>query len=166
MHQALQLLHRRRSIRRFTSQAIADEQIQAILAAAMAAPSARNQQPWQFVVIQERQMLDQLSQLTPYTKMLAEATLCIVVCGDTEHAFWEQDCAAATQNILLAATGLGLGSVWLGLHPRHERVQQVSSMLNIPSPYAPLCLVALGYPAESKPPADRWDASKVHYEKW
>lgn len=166
MQQSLQLLHQRRSIRRYTNQTISDEQLEQLLRAAMAAPSASNKQPWQFVVIQERAMLSQLSEVHPYTKMLREAPLCVAVCGDRNNKFWEQDCAAATQNILLAATALGLGAVWLGIHPNPEPVAKVAQLLQIPDTHLPLCLISIGHPAEEKGASERYDPSKVHSEQW
>jgi nitroreductase len=166
MQAALQLIHQRRSIRKFTDQPVAKEHIQVMLEAAMAAPSAHNRQHWHFIVVQERETLDRLSDVHRYAKMLKQATLCIAVCGDATHTFWQQDCAAATQNILLAATGLGLGSVWLGIYPNPEPVQAVRDLLQVPASHTPFCLIALGHPAEEKGPAQRFDPAKVHYEKW
>ncbi len=166
MQNGLELLHKRRSIRKYTSEPVSKADIEAMLKAAMAAPSASNKQPWNFVLVQERSMLDQLAEVHNYAKMLKEASACIVVCGDTSNKYWEQDCSAATQNILLAATALGLGSVWLGIHPNAEPVQKVSEWLKIGSTYVPLCLIAIGHPAEEKGPSDRYDESKVHYEQW
>ncbi|NLW16164.1 MAG: nitroreductase family protein [Firmicutes bacterium] len=166
MEKALQLLHQRRSIRKFTEQPVSKEQIQRLLGAAMAAPTAHNRQHWHFVAVTKRELLDQLSEVHQYAKMLKQATLCIAVCGDRTHMFWEQDCAAATQNILLAATALGLGSVWLGIHPKPEAVQNVRRLLAIPDPYVPLSLIAIGHPAEEKAPAERYDENKIHYEQW
>ena len=166
MQESLKLLHNRRSIRKYTNQPVSPEQVEAILRAAMAAPSASNKQPWQFIAVQERSTLDQLADVHQHAKMLKEATLCIVVCGDRANKFWEQDCAAATQNILLAATGLGLGSVWLGIHPNPDPVSKVAQLLGIPETHLPLCLISIGHPAEKKDPADRFDQGKVHWEKW
>lgn len=166
MEKNLDLLHRRRSIRKYTDQPVSEEHLLSMLKAAMVAPTAHNRQHWQFVVVTERDRLDQLSAVHPYAKMLKEATLCIAVCGDSSYPFWEQDCAAATQNILLAATGLGLGSVWMGIHPNPGPVQTVRDLLEIPEGQVPLSLIAIGHPAEHKEPADRFDAGKVHYEKW
>lgn len=166
MANTLELLHQRRSIRRFGEQPVSEEQIHSMLSAAMAAPTAHNRQHWHFVVISKREALDRLSEVHRYAKMLTQATLCIAVCGDRTHAFWEQDCAAATQNILLAATGLGLGSVWLGIHPNPEPVQTVRNLLAIPEPYVPLNLIAIGHPAEAKEPAQCFAESKVHFEQW
>jgi nitroreductase len=166
MHKELDLIFKRRSIRKYHDKPVSAEHVETLLRAAMAAPSASNKQPWQFVVIEDRKTLDAFTEVHAYAKMLKEATLCIAVCGDKSNRFWVQDCSAATQNILLAAAGLGLGSVWLGVHPNEEREGQVSQMLSIAPEYAPLCLIAIGHPAEEKGPSERFDPQKVHYEKW
>lgn len=166
MKDSLQLLHQRRSIRKYTDQPVSAEQLEALLRAAMAAPSASNRQPWQFVTVQDRALLDQLAEVHQYAKMLHEAALCIAVCGDRNNKFWEQDCAAATQNILLAATGLGLGAVWLGIHPNPDPTDRVVRLLRIPASHLPLCLIAVGHPAEHKQPSQRFDPAKAHREQW
>ena len=165
-HNELDVIFKRRSIRKYHDQPVSPEHIETLLRAAMAAPSASNKQPWHFVVIENRDMLNGFTEVHAYAKMLKEATLCIAVCGEKDKAYWVQDCSAATQNILLAAAGLGLGSVWLGVHPNAEREAQVSEMLGISPQYAPLCLIAVGHPAEQKGPSERFDPEKVHYEKW
>lgn len=162
----IDLLFKRRSIRKYSNEVVDDKATEQILRAAMAAPSASNKQPWQFITIRERGMLTKLAELHPYAKMLNEATLCIAVCGEKANKYAVQDCSAATQNILLAAAALDLGSVWLGVHPNPEREPQVSELLEIPDSHFPLCLIAIGHPAEQKPPADRYDPAKVHNEMW
>ena len=162
----IDLLFKRRSIRKYTSEPVGEKDTEQILRSAMAAPSASNKQPWEFITITERATLTRLAELHPYAKMLNEATLCIVVCGDKANKYAVQDCSAATQNILLAAAGLGLGSVWLGVHPNPEREPQVAQLFDIPDSHFPLCLIAIGHPAEQKPPADRYDPAKVHNEMW
>ncbi len=162
----LGIIFSRRSIRKYHDTPVSSQDIETLLHAAMAAPSAHNKQHWQFLVVRDRATLNALNDIHPYAKMLTEATLCIAVCGDKSKAFWVQDCSAAAQNILLAATGLGLGSVWLGVHPYPELVNPVSEMLGIPEDYAPLCLIAIGHPAEEKGPSERFDQNKVHYERW
>jgi nitroreductase len=160
----------RRSIRAYTSQPIPPELIQQLLTAAMSAPSAGNQQPWQFIVVTERNMLDALADVLPYGKMLRQAPLAIVVCGDqqlqTHAGYWVQDCSAATQNLLLAAHASGLGAVWLGVYPREQRVADVRRLLGIPEHVVPLCVVSIGYPAEQKGPENRYRAERVHYNRW
>jgi len=165
-------LFARRSIRKFTSESVSEEQIDMILKAAMAAPSAGNRKPWHFVVIAERPLLSALAEAHPYAKMLNEAPLCIVPCGEPglsfadRPAYWVQDVSAATENILLAAVGLGLGAVWCGVHPVPERVEAVRRILGIPDHIIPLALVAIGHPAEEKEPRTQYDVTRVHYERW
>ena len=158
----------RRSIRRYTKESVSEEEIKILLEAAMAAPSASNRKPWHFVVITERETLDQLAEAHKYAKMLNEAPLCISVCGDTTIAerFWVQDCSAATENLLLATTALDLGAVWCGVHPRQERVEDISKILGIEAPFVPLNIIAIGHPAEEKEPRTQYDEGRVHREKW
>ena len=162
----IDLLFKRRSIRKYTDEPVSASDTEQILRAAMAAPSASNKQPWQFITIRDRAMLTTFAELHPYAKMLNEATLCIAVCGEKANKYAVQDCSAATQNILLAAAGLGLGSVWLGVHPNPEREPQLAGLLKMPDSHFPLCLIAIGHPAEQKPPADRYDPARVHDETW
>ncbi len=158
----------RRSIRQYTEESVPEEHITTILKAAMAAPSASNKKPWHFVVVTERDTLNRLADAHKYAKMLHEAPLCIVVCGDesVSQRFWVQDCSAATQNILLAAQALGLGSVWCGVYPSEERVREISEILGIKAPVKPLNLIAIGYPAEKKDPRTQYDGSRIHGEHW
>ncbi len=158
----------RRSIRQYTEESVPEEHITTILEAAMAAPSASNRKPWHFVVVTERDTLNRLADAHKYAKMLHEAPLCIVVCGDESVAqrFWTQDCSAATQNILLAAQALGLGSVWCGVYPSEDRVRDISGILGIISPVKPLNLIAIGYPAEEKESRTQYDGSRIHREHW
>jgi nitroreductase len=160
----------RRSIRKYTSQPVTDSQIQQMLKAAMAAPSAGNEQPWEFVVIRDRTTLNAIPKFHPYSLMLYEASVAILVCGDLSRekysGYWVQDCAAATENMLLAAVELGLGAVWLGVYPTEERVTALRKLLNIPETVVPFSLVSMGYPAEQQKPSDRFDASRIHYNRW
>ena len=160
----------RRSIRRYTSEPVTDEQIHRLLEAAMAAPSAGNQQPWHFIVVTDRAMLNEIQKVHPYAAMLREAPLAIVVCGDPSNpdypGYWVLDCSAATQNILVEARLLGLGSVWLGVHCRPKREAEVRELFGIPAEIEPLAIVALGHPAEEKPPADRYLEERVHKRSW
>ncbi len=143
-----------------------------ILAAGMMAPSARNEQPWEFVVVQDRSTLAALAKISPYAAMAEGAAAAIVVCGDTQREtvanlnYWVIDCSAATQNILLAAHALGLGAVWTAVYPRVERIAALRQVLPLPDHVIPLCLVPLGYPAEAKDPANRFDSARIHYEHW
>jgi len=160
----------RRSIRAYTAQSVGEELTKELLVAAMSAPSASNRQPWHFVAITDRQQLNALTAILPYGQMLRQAPLAIVVCGDRERqpmeGYWVQDCSAATENILLAAHARGLGAVWLGVYPREERIQELSRLLGLPEQVAPLAVLSIGYPAEHKEPADRYDDGRIHRDRW
>ncbi|HAA37827.1 MAG TPA: nitroreductase family protein [Firmicutes bacterium] len=160
----------RRSIRKFTEQPIADELLEELLRAAMSAPSGRNARPWQFIVVRERELLDGMRECAPNTALLAGAPAAVVVCGDLEKelvpGLWVLDCAAATQNLLLAAHASGLGAVWLSVYPNEEKVNKLRDYFGAPEHIIPLAVVALGYPAEEKSVEDRFDPQCVHYERW
>ncbi|MBD3221542.1 nitroreductase family protein [bacterium] len=168
--EALEAIFTRRSIRRFTDQPVGDQHIETLLRAGMAAPSAGNQQAWEFVVIDDPQLLQAIPTVHPYAQMCAEAPLTLVVCAEPArekyNGFWVQDCSASTQNILLAAHALGLGAVWLGIAPNGERAQQVAELLQLPQGIEPLALIAVGHPSETKEPEDRFDPDKTHHNRW
>ena len=167
---AMDAILSRRSIRRYQKEAVPAELINELLKAAMSAPSARNEQPWHFVVIQDRKILNEIPGFHPYSDMLREAPLAIAVCADLslagDEAYWVQDCSAATENILIAAQAKGLGAVWLGVYPRDDRVKDVQTLLALPQHVIPLSIVSIGYPAEKKPRASRYQDSRVHYNRW
>jgi nitroreductase len=167
---ALEALMTRRSVRAYTGESITDDQLRKILAAGMQAPSANNRQPWHFVVLRRRQRLDALAEALPFGKMLAQAPLSIVICADAglqpNAGYWAQDCAAATQNILLACHALGLGAVWIGVYPRDERVAALREILSLPATVTPLCAIAIGRPAERPAPVDRFRPDRIHQEQW
>jgi nitroreductase len=167
---AMDAILSRRSIRKYTSQPVPDAFVTELLRAAMAAPSAANQQPWQFVVITDRAALDKIPTYHPYAGSCRGAPLAILVCLDQQleniEGMGMQDVSAATQNILVAARALGLGGVWLGVHPRAERQVAFRRELGLPEHVLPFSLISLGYPAEEKPRADRYDASRVHLNRW
>ncbi len=158
----------RRSIRKYTDEPVSAEDVQTLLEAAMAAPSASNRKPWRFVVVTRRETLDALAEAHPHGKMLFQAPLCISVCGDLTEVerYWVQDCSAATENLLLAATALELGAVWLGVYPREERIAAVRQILRLPERITPLNLVSIGHPAEEKEPRTQYDEACVHWERW
>nr|HID12938.1 nitroreductase family protein [Anaerolineae bacterium] len=164
----MQTIFARRSIRRYTAEPVSEADIKTLLEAAMAAPSASNLKPWHFVVVTERRTLDGLAEAHPYGKMLFEAPLCIAVCGDPaiSERYWVQDCSAAAENLLLAATALGLGAVWLGVYPNEERVAAMRQVLGIPETIVPLNLISIGHPMEEKEPRTQYDESRVHRERW
>jgi nitroreductase len=168
--EAIEAIFSRRSIRKYHSRALSAGQIETLLKAAMSAPSAGNQQPWHFVVIQERRVLNEIPKIHPYAKMLEEAPVGMLVCGDLNleryQHYWMLDCSAATENLLLSANALGLGAVWLGVYPVEERITKFRALLALPENIIPFSLIAVGYAAEEKPPANRFDTNRVHWERW
>ncbi|MFO7959083.1 MAG: nitroreductase family protein [Candidatus Brocadiia bacterium] len=167
---AYEALMTRRSIRSYTDEPVSDEDVEKILRAAMAAPSAGNEQQWHFVVIRDDETMGHIMDVHPYSGMLAEADVCIAVLADLSlekhKGYWVQDASAATQNILLAAHALGLGAVWLGVHPVEEREEGLKAILNLPDGVECLSLVSIGHPAEPAGPADRYDPERVHEGTW
>jgi nitroreductase len=161
----LEAIHSRRSIRNYTDAPVSDAQVETLLRAAMAAPSAGNQQPWCFVVVRDRQLLEAVATAHPYAKMAPKAALGILVCGDTRkqkyEGYWVIDCAAAVQNLLLAAHGLGLGAVWTGVYPSMDRVEALARIFNCPKGVVPHSFIPLGVPAEQKGREDRFNAERV-----
>lgn len=168
--EALDSILNRRSIRQYTDQPIKETDIEMLLKAAMAAPSAGNQQPWHFVVIKDPEVKKRILEFHPYAQMLLQAPLAIAICADLAlerfTGYWVQDCAAATQNILVAAHGLGLGAVWLGMHPQKERMEGLKELLHLPDQVKPLAVVALGHPAEEKERANRYQKDRIHFNQW
>ncbi|MEF9990538.1 MAG: nitroreductase family protein [Romboutsia sp.] len=161
-------IFKRRSIRKFTGEVVTQDQIEMLLRAGMAAPSAHNKQPWEFVVVTKSETLDKLSNNHKYAKMLNESPLCIIVCANTskqqEEGFYVQDCAAAIQNILVQGVEIGLGGVWIGLHPHEDLKNQVREILNIPSDIVPISMIALGNPNEEKREITRYKEEMIHRE--
>ena len=158
---------KRRSIRAYTAAPLADTQVQALLQAAMAAPSANDVRPWAFVVVHDPASRRALAETHQWSQMCAEAPAVIVVLGDPQASdHWIEDCSAATENLLLATAWLDLGAVWVAVYPRPEREAHVRQVLNIPDRLRVLCLLPVGHPAEQKPPRTRYEASKVHHEQW
>ena len=160
----------RSNVREYTTQPVADEMLRMLLKAAMAAPSAGDERPWQFVVIDDQRIKEKIPKIHRFAHMAPNAPVALLVCGDENlqkhHGFWVQDCAAATQNILLAATALGLGTVWLGVYPRMDRVDGLRRLLNLSDHIMPFALVPVGYPAEEHGPVDRYDETKVYRNGW
>ena len=167
MDTRLDIIFARRSIRRYTGEPVTEDEITSLLEAGMAAPSASNQQPWHFVVVTDKNTLKALADMHPYGKMLAHAAVAIAVCGDPSISdWWVQDCSAATENILVAAAGLGLGGVWLGCHGRPEREQAVRDALGIPKDVGVLSLLSIGHPGESREARTQYDPARVHKNQW
>jgi nitroreductase len=169
----LENIYTRTSIRSYVSRDIEKEKVEQMLRAAMSAPTANNRQPWAFIVVNDRAVLNQLADSLPYAKMLTEAPLAIVVCGDLlkgaegeTSAYWVQDASAATENLLLAAHGLGLSAVWTGVYPNTKRVEAVKSVLSLPANIIPLNVIPIGYPKGPQTPKDKWKTDNIHYNKW
>lgn len=176
----LENIFNRKSVRSYTDQALSSGQIETLLRAAMAAPSGMNLQPWRFVVVTDPAVKQALA--GPRGGMIASAPAVFVVCGETmmqgrpareggeptlaPNGNWTADCAAATENLLLAAEALGLGAVWTACYPYEERMSQACAALGLPENVAPYCIVPVGYPAGDEQPKDKWKPENVHYDKW
>ena len=167
---AIQAIISRRSIRKYKDKKIEQNTIKELLKIGMSAPSAGNQQPWHFVVINNNDILKEIPKFHPHSKMLNQASTAILLCIDkkleTHKEMGIQDCSAATQNILIAANAMKLGAVWLGICPRQERMEGIRNLLKIPENIIPFSLISLGYPNEEKPIENRYNESRVHYDKW
>jgi nitroreductase len=160
----------RRSIREFKDKTVPEDVVRKLLAAAMNAPSAANQQPWQFVVVTDKKLLKQVPSFSPYASASPKAAVGILVCGDLGRAklptLWTQDCSAATQNILLAAHSLGLGAVWTGIYGLEGRVEGFRKLIGTPENIVPFSLVLIGYPGQAVPPETRYEEARVHNNSW
>ena len=180
---ALDVIMTRASIRNFTGDPVSQEQLETILRAGMAAPSAINIQPWRFVVLTDKERIAELFGGGFRAQMFTGAGAVIVVCGQTsfmrkpwgqpdapeelsDNIFWFEDCSAAAQNILLAAHALGLGAVWTAGYPAMDRVAPLAQALGLPSDVLPLCVIPIGVPAENPDPKDKWNPENIHWDKW
>lgn len=172
MNPSLEPIFARRSVRRYTGQAVAAGQVRDLLEAAMAAPSACACDPWEFIVLREASLRERVASFLPNGRMLAQAPLGFVVCGDLERAhagelsYLLQDCSAAIENLLLAASMLGLGAVWLGVHPRQDRVDSLRGLFGLPASILPVGCIAVGHPAEHPEARTRFEAGRVHDDGW
>ena len=167
---AMQAILTRRSVRKYSKKKITKKIIYELLNAGVSAPSAGNQQPWQFVIIDNKEIFDKIIKFHPYAEMLKEAQIAILVCGDlnleTHKGYWMIDCSAATQNILIATRARGLGACWLGIFPRKERISAIKHILKIPENIIPFSLISLGYPEEEQTTVDRLDDFRIHRNQW
>lgn len=169
---ALAVIHSRKSVRHFTGEAVSKEALEKIVRAGMAAPTAVNMQPWEFVIVSERKALDALASELPYAKMLDKAGAAIIVCalpassfqGSKEFAILDASCAS--ENILLAVEALGLGGLWTAAYPDEGRMQLVRVTLGIPQDAIPLNVIPIGHPTGEDTPKDKYKPEKVHWEKW
>lgn len=169
MDPILEIIFSRRSIRQFTPQPLSEDTLIWLLKAAMAAPTACNSQPWEFIVVTEPDTLSEIRARLPFARYQTPAA--IVVCGNpgighnsAAEAHWVQDCSAATENILIAATGMGLGAVWIGVHPYPSKAKPIAELLGIPAEVAPFSIVYVGYPAEEKPARTQYDEHRVYWQ--
>ena len=164
---ALENIMGRKSVRKYLPKPVEKEKIEGLLKAGMAAPSGKDVRPWELIVIDDREVLDSMAAVLPYAKMLKEAPMAIVVCGDTtKSSYWYLDCSAAAQNILLAAEAQGLGAVWTAAYPYEDRIRVVRKYTELPGNIVPLCVIPFGYPATAQEPKQKFDEKKIHYDKF
>ena len=180
---ALDVIMTRTSIRNFTGDAVREDQLETILKAGMAAPTAMNGQPWRFVVVTDKDRIAEVFGAGPRSAMFTTAGAVIVVCGqatsmgkpfgqpdapeqEMPNMFWYEDCSAAAENILLAAHALGLGAVWTAGYPGEERTAPIAAALGLPANVKILCVIPLGVPAENPEPKDKWKPDYIHWERW
>lgn len=163
----------RTSVRSYTGQTIQKKDLETIVKAGMSAPTAVNKQPWAFVVIDNKEMMNKLAEQLKNASMLKNAAAAIVVCGDLSLAltgegqeYWIQDCSAATENILLAAHSMGYGAVWCGIYPNKERMKVLYSELSLPENVIPLNIIPIGVPDKKNEPKDKWKPERLHWNKW
>lgn len=172
MNSKLGVIFTRRSIRKYQDEPVPEELIADLLEAGMAAPSAVARDPWHFIVVKNRATMEKIVQIQPHARMLRQAPLLFIVCGDINLAhdqllsYMLQDLSAAVENILIAANALGLGACWLGIHPREERIAGIKQLFDLPDNIIPMCGIAIGFPAEQPEPRTRYREERVHVEKW
>lgn len=163
-------IYSRRSVRKYEDKPVSEETVKELLGAAMMAPSAGNAQPWQFVVVDDREKLDAIPAINQYAAMVKNAPLGILVCGDLSlekyAGYWVQDCSAAIQNLLLATHAKGLGAVWTGIHPIEERVEGFKKLFNLPEQVIPLGFMVIGHPKQESAKKDRYKEERVHRNSW
>jgi nitroreductase len=168
--EVLEAIITRRSIRKYTGERVTDAQVELLLKAGMYAPSAVNKQPWHFIVFRDRKVIEEIIKIHPNGRMLKDSDVAILVCFDEnlQHdvGYGPVDCSNATQNILLAAHGTGLGAVWVGIYPRENRIKGVHRLFNLPGHIKPFSIISIGYPAEEKELPERFKKVRIHYEKW
>ena len=172
-NQAINNILTRVSVREFTGEKISEAQIDTLLRAAMAAPSALNKQPWAFIVVTDEAVIAKLGEALPYSRCSNHPAVAFIPCGDLSKAiegemanFWINDVSAATENLLLAAHAMGLGAVWTGLHPDMTRVKMVQDLMGLPEHIIPLCVVPVGVPAEQPEIKDKYQPENIHYNAW
>ena len=171
-NETLRVIKNRRSVRNYLDKPVSEEDLEILIKSGMAAPSAVDMRPWDFLVVKNESTLKALADVMPFGKMLPGAGAAVVVCGVPEKSvpdapeFWVQDCSAASENILLAAESMGLGAVWLGVYPVKERIEGVKKILNVPENVVPLNILSIGYPKGLEKPKDKFEMEKIHRERW
>lgn len=168
---ALSIIHSRKSVRSFTEQSVDREMLVDIIKAGMAAPTGMDRRPWEFIIVEDSALLNQMAEGLPNAKFLVASPAAIVVCGNMNQdmggsSYWYLDCSAATQNILLAIEAMGLGGTWTGVYPSEDRMKVVSDALNLPEHIGALCVIPIGYPTGHETPKDKYNADKIHINKW
>lgn len=163
-------INKRRSIRKFEDKPVEKEKIDLLLRAAMQAPSAVNEQPWEFIVVEDKDTLEKLSHAHDYAMAMKNGTLAILVLSNKNYfaidSLWQQDLSAASENMLLEAVELGLGATWMAIAPIEDRVAYIRDLFNLPENVIPFNMIAFGYPTKEKDFDDRFKADRVHYEKY
>ena len=165
---AIENILNRKSIRQYSDKKVEQEKIDTILKCAMAAPSGMNKQPWEILVVTDKEKLEKIAEIAPNASYSKNSQLAIIVCGDKNisERFWEQDCCAVTENILLAVEALELGAVWCMAYPFDERVAGIRSLFNLPENIIPLNIIPIGYPLTQEQPKQKYNADKVHVNNW
>jgi nitroreductase len=171
MENILEIIFKRRSIRVYQNKEVNQETLKLLLQAAMAAPTANNGQPWEFIAITEKDIMDKLRAKMKYGNYNAPAAIAVlanlkIARNDSSIRYWVQDCSAAVENILIAAVGLGLGTVWIGSYPNEDSMAIEREILGIPESIVPLALIYVGYPGEERPTRTQYDESRVHWQKY
>lgn len=170
MANTIDTIYNRRSVRRYIDKSVSSDLIEEVLKAGMFAPSGYNKQPWHFVVFDDKEIIKEIKSMHPYASSLSTAPICIMVCGDTEKelaiGFYQVDCSAAIQNILLASKDLGLDTCWMGIYPWQEVVEAFANRFQLPANVEPFALISLGYSDVQQECPNRFDETKIHYNKW
>jgi nitroreductase len=172
MNETLKTIYQRKSVRNFTDKEVTKEQLETIIKAAMAAPTAINAQPWQFLVVTDKELKAKYAEGNFQADMVKKCSALVVICGDKtlgnerSWTYWDQDCSAATENLLLAVESIGLGAVWTGVYPGEDRMKTVKERFELPDNVVPLCVVLVGYPDGTDKPKDKWKPERIHWNKY